>query len=318
MALINSVLGPLDTAQLGTTLCHEHVLETSAGIPQVYPEFVDWEAVLGKAAAILEDAYSGGLRTIVDVTTLDLGRDIRFLEQVSRRSGVQVVCATGMWLDLPRAFRYSDPDDVARLFVREIEEGIEGSGIRAGVIKVATGPEGVTPEGEIVLRAAARAHKATGVPISTHSPAPERVGEAQVRIFEEEGVSLDRVCVGHSDDTTDMSYLLGLLDKGAWIGLDQFRPHAGNPGTPDWKGRTATCKNLIDAGFGDRVMLSHDWSVMMPSFSAESPDERLSGSPDHYLFISRNVVPRLREIGVSEEDSRKLLEANPRRFFEGA
>ena len=188
MVAINSVAGPLDTAELGFTLSHEHVLVTSAGIQHVYPEFIDRERTIERAVAALREARREGLRTIVDVTTIDLGRDIRMLEQVARESGVQIICATGTWRDIPRAFWTATPDMIAPLYIREIEQGIEGTGIKAGVIKVANDVGGVTPEGEIILRAAARAQKATGVPISTHTWAPGRVGEQQVRIFEDEGV----------------------------------------------------------------------------------------------------------------------------------
>jgi phosphotriesterase-related protein len=222
MATIETVTGPLDTARLGFTLSHEHVVVTSAGIPHVFPEFVDRAGSIELAVQELGQAYAGGLRTIVDVTTFDLGRDVRLLAEVSRRSGVQIVCATGTWRDIPRAFWNESPDTIARLYLREIEEGIEGTGIKAGIIKVANDVEGVTPEGEIVLRAAARAHRATGAPISTHTWAPGRVGEQQARIFEDEGVDLGRVYIGHSNDTTDLGYLEGLLRRGAWLGLDRF------------------------------------------------------------------------------------------------
>ena len=175
MATINSVLGPLDTADLGFTLAHEHVLETSAGLQQVYPDFIDREGGIRKGIASLKEAYDEGLRTIVDLTTFDLGRDIRLLEQVSRESGVQIICCTGIWLDIPRAFWYATPDMMAPLFIREIEEGIEGTGLKAGIIKVANDAGGVTREGELILRAAARAQRATGVPISTHIWALDRV-----------------------------------------------------------------------------------------------------------------------------------------------
>ena len=317
MPTIESVLGPLDTADLGFTLSHEHVLVTSAGIQYVYPEFIDREGTIEQAVADFREAYNEGLRTIVDVTTIDLGRDVRMLEQVSRESGVQIICATGTWRDIPRAFWSATPDMIAPLYIREIQEGIEGTGIKAGIIKVANDMGGVTPEGEIILRAAARAQKATGVPISTHTYAPERVGEQQVRIFEEEGVDLDRLYVGHSNDTTDTGYLIGLLEKGVWIGLDRY-PGGTTPGTPDWEGRTETVKRLIDAGFAHRIMLGHDWAATLTIVSRERQEQRRQYNPDSYLFITRNVLPRLRELGVPEETVTQIMVDNPRRFFEGA
>ena len=317
LATINSVLGPMDTAELGFTLSHEHVIVTSAGIQQVYPEFIDRDGTIDRAVGDLKLAYGEGLRSIIDVTTLDLGRDIRMLERVSRESGVNMICATGTWRDIPRVFWMASPDQIAPLYIREIEEGIEGTGIKAGIIKVANDVGGVTPEGEIILRAAARAQKATGVPISTHTWAPERVGEQQVRIFEDEGVDLNRVYVGHSNDTTDTDYLIGLLEKGVWLGLDRY-PGGTNPETPDWEGRTETVKKLIDAGFGHRIMLGHDWSVTLLIANPEMRRLRDERNPDGYLFITRKVLPRLREMGVSEEAIDQIMVDNPRRFFEGA
>ena len=316
MSMINSVLGPMDTANLGVTLSHEHVLVSSAGIQYVYPEFIDRDGTIASGVADLKEAHGEGLRTIIDVTTMDLGRDIRLLEQVSRDSGVNIICATGIWRDIPRAFGAADPDMIAPLFIREIEEGIEGSGIKAAIIKVANDMGGVTPEGEIILRAAARAQKATGVPISTHTYAPERVGEQQVAIFEDEGVDLNKVYVGHSNDTTDINYLIGLLKKGVWIGLDRY-PGGAMPGTPDWRGRTDTAKKLIDAGFGHRIMLGHDWSVTLTIASKQAQEARRTYNPDSYLFIIRNVLPRLKELGASQADIDKIMVDNPRRFFEG-
>ena len=316
MAIINSVLGPMDTADLGFTLSHEHVLVSSAGIQYVYPEFIDREGTISKGVSELGAAHGEGLRTIIDVTTIDLGRDIRMLEQVSRESGINIVCATGTWRDIPRVFWTVEPDVVAGLYIREIEVGIEDTGIKAGIIKVANDMGGVTPEGEIILRAAARAQKATGVPISTHTWAPERVGEQQVAVFEDEGVDLNRVYVGHSNDTTDTEYLIGLLEKGVWIGLDRY-PGRQTELTPDWEGRTQTAWKLIEAGWGRRIMLGHDWSVTLSIASREMQEQRQRYNPDGYLFITRRVIPRLKELGASDEDIANIFVDNPRRFFEG-
>ncbi len=317
MSIINSVLGPLDTANIGYTLSHEHVLVASAGIQQAFPEFIDRAGTLNQGVAQLRQARAEGVRTIVDVSTMDLGRDIRLLEEVSRGSGVQIIAATGIWRDIPRVFWGATPDMLAPLFIREIQEGIEGTGIKAGIIKVANDMGGVTAEGEIILRAAARAQKATGAPISTHTWAPERVGEQQVRIFEDEGVDLNRVYIGHSNDTTDVDYLLGLLKKGVWLGLDRY-PGGRMPGTPNWEQRTETAKKLIDAGFGHRIMLSHDWSVSLLIANREMQAQRMQYNPDGYLFIPRRVVPRLQELGATEQDVQNIFVNNPRRFFEGS
>lgn len=314
MSTINSVLGPMDTADMGFTLSHEHVLVSSAGIQQIYPEFIDRDGTIARGIADLKAAHAEGLRTIIDVTTIDLGRDIRMLEEVSRGSGVNIICATGTWRDIPRVFWTATPDDIAPLYIREIQQGIEDTDIKAGVIKVANDMGGVTPEGEIILRAAARAHKATGVPISTHTWAPERVGEQQVAVFEDEGIDLNRVYVGHSNDTDDLDYLIGLLEKDVWIGLDRY---PGRPEVLDWEARTQTAYRLIEAGYAHRIMLGHDWSVALLIALREARKARDEANPDGYLFITRRVLPRLSELGASDDDIYKVMIDNPRRFFEG-
>ena len=170
----------------------------------------------------------------MDVTTFDLGRDILLIQEVSRDSGVQIIAATGNHLAVPRPFGELPPSVIAPLYVKEIEQGIENTGIKAGIIKVASDRGGVTQPQEVVLRAAAQAHLATGIPISTHTWSPDKVGAQQVSILEEEGVDLNRVYIGHSNDDTDMDYLLGLLRKGVWLGLDRY-PGGRVPGTPNWE-----------------------------------------------------------------------------------
>ncbi|MDE0745635.1 MAG: phosphotriesterase-related protein, partial [SAR202 cluster bacterium] len=253
---------------------------------------------------------------IIDVTTLDLGRDIDMLSKVSKESGVNIICATGTWRDIPRVFWNASVDSVATLYKREITTGIEGTNIKAGIIKVANDVGGVTREGEVILRAAARAQKETGVPISTHTWAPDRVGEQQVRVFEDEKVDLNRVYIGHSNDTMDIHYLESLLDKGVWIGLDRY-PGGRTMETPNWEQRTDTAMRLIADGYGKRIMLGHDWSVRLSIDSKEGQTSRSKYNPDGYLFITRQVLPRLKDLGASEEDIQNIMVDNPRRFFEG-
>ena len=316
MPTLNTVLGPLEAADLGFTLSHEHVGTNAAGLRHTYPEFIDRAGIIEQSTAALKEAYAEGLRTIVDVSTFDLGRDIAMIAEVARQSGVNIVVATGNHLAVPRPFGDVSPDVIAPMYVREIEEGIEDSGVKAAVIKVASDRGGITSPQEVVLRAAARAHLQTGAPISTHTWSPDRVGEQQVAILEEEGADLTRVYIGHSNDDTDLDYLLGLLEKGVWLGLDRY-PGGRVPGTPDWEQRTEVAKKLMDAGYTERIMLSHDYSVPKARNGAEVQEERRRANPDGYNFISRHVLPRLMELGASEQDIHQITVENPRRFFVG-
>ena len=317
MPSLETVLGPIDAGELGFTLSHEHVGTNAAGLRHTYPEIIDREGIIEQSTAALKEAHDeAGLRTIIDVSTFDLGRDIDMIAQVSRQSGVNIVVATGNHLAVPRPFGEVSPDAIAPMYVREIEEGIEGTGVKAAVIKVASDRGGITPPQANVLRAAARAHLQTGAPISTHTWSPDRVGDQQVAILEQEGVDLNRVYIGHSNDDTDMDYLLGLLDKGVWLGLDRY-PGGRIEGTPDGEGRTEIAKRLMDAGFTERIMLSHDYSVPKARHGAQVQEERRLANPDGYNFIPRRVLPRLQELGASEADIHQLMVVNPRKFFLG-
>ena len=319
MSTINSVLGPLDTSELGFTLVHEHVWQSAAGINNTYPEFFDQAGVVSRAVNQIKEAHEGGVQTIVEVTPMDLGRHIRIIEEVSRRTGANIIAAAGFWIDIPRIFWDADPGEVASLFVKEIQEGIEGTGIKAGILKVAsndTVEDGLSQGAEVILRAAARAHKQTGVPITTHTSAPGRTGDLQVRVFESEGVDLNRVCIGHSNGTSDLDYLYGLLKKGVWLGLDEY-PWGSPPEDPDWGRRTELIKTLLDAGYARQILLSHDWCVIKPWGTKEAQEQVQRSNPDGYLFITRRELPRLKQMGVPSEVVEQLMIENPRRFFEG-
>ena len=210
MTTVNTVLGPIDSSDLGYTLVHEHVLSTSAGLKEVYPDFIDREGTIASATTHLSESNSEGISTIIDMAPFDLGRDVLLLKEVSENSKENIITTTGSWLVPPREFVGTNPDFITPLYVREVLEGIEGTGIKAGVIKLATDKEGITERFESVSRAVARAQLETGVPILTHTFSPAFVGNEQVQIFKEEGVDLNRVCIGHSNDTTDTFYLEGL------------------------------------------------------------------------------------------------------------
>jgi phosphotriesterase-related protein len=201
-------------------------------------------------------------------------------------------------------------DHVASLFVKDITEGIGTSGVKAAIIKCATDTAGVTPVIENVLRASARAQKATGVPISTHTWAAGRTGEAQQAIFAQEGVDLRRVIIGHSGDTEDLGYLRGLMERGSTIGMDRFGLDHFLPTAK----RVDVIARLCAEGFAPRMVLSHDancWSDML-----SEDDKRRTRPRWNYNHIPDDILPALRKAGVAEEQIQQMLVGNPRAIFE--
>jgi len=321
---VQTVLGAIDISKLGFTLSHEHIAASSAGIWQAWPELLGGRAkFIATATDQLKRAKDEGVDTIIDCTTIDLGRDIRLMQEISRRSGMQVIASTGHWLDPSNSMRARTVEELSEFFIREITMGIEGTDIKAGIIKVANGAM-IDPFGERVLRAAVRASKATGLPITTHSPGAQRVGEKQAVIFEEEGLSPAKVCIGHTDNSP-ADYQLGLARRGYYLGMDQL-PRGGPapPGTPlqapgalTWEQRYTQIKALVTAGLTNRLMLGNDHSLGMTLQATAADPLRVAQNPDGMLFVVRKAIPALKQMGVPDQAIRTMTVDVPRQFFEG-
>jgi phosphotriesterase-related protein len=310
MATVQGVLGPIDTAELGFTLMHEHVLVANWAMRQSFADWVDVPAQVEAASHEARLARERGVRTIVDLTPINLGRDVRAMREVAERSGLQIVAATGFYWHEEPWMQGWEVERLVDFLIRDITHGIQGTGSRAGIIKAATDHPGVTPYNRKTLQVAARLHRATGVPISTHTSAAHRTGLAQQDLFEEEGVDLSRVVIGHCGDTEDLAYLEAILARGSTIGMDRFGLDMILPGEK----RVATIAELCRRGWGDRMVLSHDACCHIDWF----PQEMVRAMAPRWNFrhIPENVVPALRKAGVSEEDLRALTVDNPRRIFE--
>jgi phosphotriesterase-related protein len=308
---VETVLGPVDAADLGWTFSHEHVVVSEGQESLYYPWQYDFEATRDVAVRRWSEAKAAGIGAAIDVTTPDLARDVTLVREVSRSANVHIIAATGLWRSIPRTFWDRDPDEIAAIFEREIRVGIGDTGVKAGAIKVANDSEGVTPEAKPVLQAAARTLKATGCPITTHSYAPGRVGLEQIEVFQGERAPLDRIAIGHSDDTTDVGYLEEILQAGCFLSMDRFDP-GDFPGYPSWRERAATVAVLVDRGWAKQIMLGHDFP---PTFvpAGEAPGDE----PNPYLFVPGTVIPELRRLGVSEEDLDTMMRAAPVRFLTG-
>jgi len=215
-----------------------------------------------------------------------------------------------VWWMPQRYFTAHGVDDVAALFVRDITQGIGTSGVKAGIIKCATDTAGVTNVIEKVLRASARAQKATGVPISTHTWAAGRTGEAQQAIFAQEGVDLRRVIIGHSGDSDDLGYLRGLMERGSTIGMDRFGLDHFLP----TEKRVDVVARLCAEGYAGRMVLSHDANCWSDMLSEE--DKRRTRPRWHYTHISDDILPALRKAGVTDDHIDQMLVRNPRAIFE--
>ncbi len=315
MAKVNTVLGPKNTEDLGFTLMHEHLL---CAFPNAYREYPGLLVpnTLEYVVTRLKQAKAEGVNTVVDMTTLDLGRDILFIKEAAKQSGLNIIACTGWWLDVPRfvsgIMGSVTVDQMAESFVREIDKGIGDTGIKPGVLKSAADVGGVTPPQEVALRAVARAHLKTGVPIVIHSYHPGQVAKQQLDILKEEGVNFKYVKVDHCNDTTDVDYLTWILEQGCTMGFDRYPGRLVSP-----LARTKTLKALMDAGYSDKLCPSHDCLLAYVLPGGFTTDQYEVLNPHRILYLKKVVFPWLKEMGVAEEKINQLCITGPRNFLEG-
>lgn len=316
---VETVRGLIDTSTLGVTLMHEHVFVLSPEIQQNYPGNWNEEERVADAVAKLNELKSRGVDTLVDPTVIGLGRHIPRIERVARQTKLNIVAATGLYTynELPFYFHLrgpgtplDGPEVMVDMFVKDITEGIAGTGVKAGILKCATEVAGLTPGVERVLRAVAQAHRRTGVPITTHTHAHTHRGRDQQRVFKEEGVDLSRVIIGHCGDTTDLDYLKELADNGSYIGMDRFGIDVMLP----FEDRVNTVAELCKQGYAGKMVLSHDASCFIDWMDVEMKEAALPKWK--YTLISDEVLPALRARGVTEAQIRQMMVENPRRIFE--
>jgi phosphotriesterase-related protein len=314
------VLGVRRAEDLGVTLMHEHLLigwpgwQADAGAPRF-----DRGEARRRCVERMRELQDLGVRTLVDPCPIDLGRDVEFIAEVAAAAKMNVVCATGLYKeDQGQApyfkFRAQLGDAVKEMteaFVTELSDGVGTTGIRPGVIKVATGPNRITDYERMVLTAAARAHKATGVPITTHTDSGT-MGREQLDVFTAEGVDPHRVVVGHSCGSADLAYHVAMLDRGAYLGFDRFGLEILHPD----RLRTAALIGLLGIGFEKQIVLSHDsvWCWLGRPLPIP-PDQLAKWDPTH---VFKNVLPALRDAGVPQAKIDAMLVENPARYFAGS
>lgn len=325
MTQIETALGPVDTADLGRTYMHEHVFVLTAEVQQNYPD--EWgseDERVADAVVRLQALAAQGVRTIVDPTVVGLGRYIpriaRIAEQVPE---LNIVVATGCYTygDVPFFFHHRGPalgealgvdipEPMVDMFTGDITDGIAGTGVRAAFLKCAIDEKGLTSGVERIMRAVARTSLATGAPITVHThPASQSGLVVQRVVCEEEGVDPGKVVLGHSGDSSDADHLSALAEAGFLLGMDRFGIHLGTT----FEQRCDIVVELCRRGFADRMVLSHDAACYIdwidPNVLAFMPEW-------HYLHIHDDVLPYLREHGVTDEQIDTMLVDNPRRYFE--
>jgi len=322
MKMVNTVLGPVSSDELGLTLMHEHFFWGLTGyfVDETVAPFAPEEAV-NTALADMEELKTYGVKTIVDATSNEGGRDPGLLREIAEKSGMNIICSTGLYEEHGGAAPYFRTRstfpifdviaEIEELFVKEITEGIGKTGVKAGVIKVGTGSGSISEYEERVLKAAARAQKATGVPIITHTE-DGTMGPEQVDIFLAGGAEPKQIMIGHCGGSGDVKYHTAILDKGVYIAFDRLGGDMPGKHLDRW--RLASIIGLIGIGHAERLIMSHDYvmklrgrpiptALMMPNW--------------HWRHIFKDIIPALKKAGIADDTINMIMVENPRRLFAG-
>lgn len=322
MPEVQTVRGPIDTAALGRVLAHEHVFLLNPELAANHPEaWGSEEERIADAVVRLRALKDRGIDTIADPTVLGLGRYVPRIQRIAEQVDLNIVVAAGLYTynDLPLQFQlhgpgamFDLPEPLTELFVHDIEHGIADTGVRAAFLKCAIDAHGMTPGVERVMRAVAQAHLRTGAPIMVHTHAHNGSALVAQDLLAKEGVDLGAVQLAHCGDTTDLDYLRSLADRGSLLGMDRFGLDVFLP----FEQRVGTVADLCRLGYAERMVLSHDTTCFIDWFPEPM---RAAVAPNwHYTHISDEVLPALRERGVTEHQIDTMLVGNPRRYFEGA
>ncbi len=300
---VQTVLGPVAPADLGVTLIHEHIMCDFVGADKTGPHRWDPGEVAAAMLPYLTTLREAGARTFVDCSPKYIGRDPSLLRRLSEASGLHIVTNTGLYKEpyLPRYALEGTAESLADDWTREAAEGIDGTGVRPGFIKIAANEGPLSPVQRKIVRAAALTHLRTGLTIASHTTVGGTALE-ELDVLAGEGVGCSAFIWVHADAEADAGLRREAAARGAWVELD-----AVDPDSPERHLRML--RELSDAGFADRVLVSQDrgwYNVGEPT----------GGGVRGYEKLLTGFVPALRKSGFEEQTVTGMLVDNPRRALE--
>ena len=345
MKFVQTVKGPIPEDKLGKTLMHEHCVATSAAtylaVTDPDPKLQEFlnEPITpenrsrifyyahkhrenaenrDENLAITELKYfkAAGGSTVVDVTTPGIGRDVRLLERVSDATGLNIVTSTGLYTEEthPEKYRKMSAKELTALYLRELRDGVDDTGIKAGYIKVGMSDDWTDREVEC-LKAAGRAAAESGMSMTIHQPIFRTWGDRIVNILTAEGVEPDKIVLSHCDPTLyDFIYQTGLLERGVRLQFDEFQlefPCTYGPYVKRWLPRDIErvrhIKKLCDLGFEDQLTVSMDMGAFKMVY-------RTYGGPG-YAYLIDHLYPYFLWEGITEAQMEKILVKNPQHIL---
>jgi phosphotriesterase-related protein len=321
--MVNTVTGSIEADKLGKTLMHEHFVFGYPGYEgdSTFGSF-DRDKALEVGIAVAERSKSHGVNTIVDATPNDSGRNPILLKEISEKTGINIICATGYYYEgegAPAYFKFRSlmgdaEKEIYEMMLKEVTEGIGNTGIKAGVIKLASSKDIITDYETMFFKAAAKVQKETGVVIITHTQ-EGTMGAQQAELLISEGAEPSKIVIGHMCGNTDIQYQTSVLEKGVYVGFDRFGLQ-GLGGSPKDIFREAMTVALLSLGYGDRILFSHDtvnFLIGRPLTFPPQLAEIMSNA--HIGRIFEVIIPDLKRMGITDDQIEKIMINNPRNLF---
>jgi phosphotriesterase-related protein len=303
---MHTLTGPVPEGDLGLVLPHEHIFVDLRG-PSV-PNYAQAEAVdvIRLMKPYLDAAWSAGVTAFIDCTPPGVGRNLTILRRVAEITPIRLLTPTGVYREAftPMAMRNLSANALADIWIRELAESIEGTPVRAGFIKLAMSDNGPTDIEIRNLEAAAKASLTTGAVIASHT-SNGSIMQVELRVLEKAGLSLDRYIWVHADAEPNPAFHLEAAKRGAYVEIDAIGTR------PDLTTQLNYTTALIDAGYTDRILLSHDAGWYEPG----KPGGRPSGGVRGFTALVEDFLPRLRSLGIQEEIIRQITVNNPFQAF---
>ena len=304
---IHTALGEINAENIGTVLSHEHILCVSHAMKIGFGnKWFNTDEVIDTAVKALKQAKAEcGVDTIIDGTPINLGRDVPMLQEISRRSGVNIILSTGLYYTEDYFLRAKTPEFLAQFFIDECVNGIADTGIKPEFLKCATNDSGVTPLNKKALETMAIVQRETNLPLFAHNHHATKTSYEQINVLEKHKVNLEKVIIGHSSDSDDINYLEDFLRLGCYLGFDRIYV--------DCFETAKTISTLIERGWEDRLLFSHDWAVFIDSqnYTWSERKQKVLTHEHNLMNVHKKLIPHLIELGVSQTQIRKALNENP-------
>ncbi|MBN1286817.1 MAG: esterase [Anaerolineae bacterium] len=304
MAQLITTLGPKTAAELGMILPHEHVFVDLRTWDQPGYAEADTGDVIALMGPELDKARAVGVTALCECSTGGVGRRVDILKAVSEATRFPLVVPTGLYREpwIPRWVHDASEAELGAWMAGELQDQVETTGVKAGWVKLSAGDDGITATEAKVLRAAAQAAAAVNAVIGSHT-IRGRVARDQLDIIEAAGYTPERFIWIHAQNEPDLDLVLEMARRGAWIEYDSIGWKKGSD-----EFFVQRIRHLLDAGFGDKVLLSHDRGWYNPAKPG-------GGKPRPFTYISKTFLPKLADAGVDEAVIRQLTQINPFNAF---